>query len=200
MAFGKRLSASAAAPSEAEARVTVLAERKETLERRRDAIRNEADALRKAIDATAERGDDASADAAALVAADAKLAALSLEITAAGRALDAARIVVAEEERAARQARLEREVTRAEAAFELAERKFKAALRSLSDTIGPMMRADRERDRALAAAGRPAPPFRPDRADDELLEVLRGADPAGVEFLQLDVPWLQSPNPAAETD
>ena len=96
MAFGKRSSPSvAAAPSEAEARAAALAERKETLERRREAIRSEADALRKAIDSTAERGEDASADAAALVDADRRLAAISLELTAAGKALDAARAVVA---------------------------------------------------------------------------------------------------------
>ncbi|MCL4807802.1 MAG: hypothetical protein KJ062_08405, partial [Thermoanaerobaculia bacterium] len=106
----------------------------------------------------------------------------------------------AEEERAARQARLEREASRAEDAFELAEKKFRAALRALSDTIGPMVRADRERDRAVSAAGRVSPPFHPERADDELTAVLRGADPSGVEFLQLDVPWLPSPSAAPETD
>lgn len=186
MAFGKR--PTAPAPSEAEARVQVLTERKETLERRREAIRGEADALRKAIDSTAERGEDASADAAALVAADAKLAALSLEITAAGRALDAARLVVAEEERAARQARLEREHEKAGEAFTVAEARFREALAALSRSIGPMFKAEKERDRAAAAVGRPVPPFRPDRLDEELREALRRAG-ADTEVLALEVPF-----------
>ena len=194
MAFGKRSSPSvAAAPSEAEARAAALAERKETLERRREAIRSEADALRKAIDSTAERGEDASADAAALVDADRRLAAISLELTAAGKALDAARAVVAEEQRAAEKARLERAHEKAAETFRLAEAKFKAALRELSVTIGPMMRADQERDRAASAAGRPAPPCHPDRADEELAAELRATDPAGTELLKLEVPWLPSP-------
>lgn len=189
MAFGKRTSpAVAAAPSEAEARAAALAERKETLERRREAIRSEADALRKEIDSTAERGEDASADAAALVDADRRLAAISLEITAAGRALDAARAVVAAEEAAAEKARLERAHEKAAETFRLAEAKFKAALRELSDTLGPVLRAHRDLDRAAAAAGRPARPFYPERADEELRDDLRRAG-ADTEVLGLAIPY-----------
>ena len=189
MAFGKRTSpAVAAAPSEAEARAAALAERKETLERRREAIRSEADARRTAIDSAAERGEDASADAAALVDADRRLAAVSLEIAAAGRALDAARAVVAAEEAAAEKARLERAHEKAAETFRLAEAKFKAALRELSDTLGPVLRAHRDLDRAAAAAGRPARPFYPERADEELRDDLRRAG-ADTEVLGLAIPY-----------
>lgn len=196
MAFGKRTPPAAPSPgpapvttpSEAELRAGGLADRKETLERRREAIRSEAEALRKAIDSAAERGEDASADAASLLDADRRLAAIALEITAAGRALDSARAVVAEEARAAEAARLEREYETAAAAFDLAERRFRQALAAFSETIGPALRAHRALDRAAAAAGRQAATFYADRADDELRDALRRAG-ADTETLGLAVPY-----------
>lgn len=193
MAFGKRLAPVSAATAEGPAspaaeKVASLTARRDSLARRRDAAGLEAEELRRGLDAAAAAGEETSRLAEELVATEGRSKALSLEITAVGKALDAARFVVAEEERAAERARLEREHEKAGEAFAVAEARFRAALAALSSSIGPMFKAEKNRDRAAAAVGRPVPPFRPDRLDEELREGLRRAG-AETEVLALEVPF-----------
>ena len=197
MAFGKRspsVAATAESPaSPAAEKVAALTDRRGSLARRRDAAGLEAEELRRNLDAAAAAGEETSQLAEALVATEGRSRAISLELAAVGKALAAAAAVVAAEEAAAERARLERAHAKAEVAFEDAERRFREALAALSTSIGPMFKAEKERDRAASAAGRPTPPFHPDRADEELAAELRATDPAGTELLKLEVPWLPSP-------
>jgi hypothetical protein len=193
MAFGKRSSPAVAATTESPAspaaeKVAALTDRRDSLARRREAVGLEAEELRRNLDAAAAAGAETSRLAEELVATEGRSRAISLELAAVGKALDGARAVVAGEEAAARKAALERDYERAAEAFAVAERRFRAGLRSLSDTVGPVLRAHRDLDRAAAAAGRPARPFYPERADEELRDDLRRAG-ADTEVLGLAIPY-----------
>jgi len=192
VAFGRR-SPSPAATAESPAspaaeKVAALTDRRDSLARRRDAAGLEAEELRRSLDAAAAAGEETSGIAEELVATEGRSKALALELAAVERALRSAEAVVGEERAAAERARLERAHAKAEAAFEDADRRFREALAALSASIGPLFKAEKERDRAAAAVGRPAPVFRPDRLDEELRDDLRRAG-ADTEVLALEVPF-----------
>lgn len=192
MALGRRspsVAATAESPaSPAAEKVAALTDRRDSLARRRDAAGLEAEELRRSLDAAAAAGEETSRLAEELVATEGRSKALALEIASVERALRSAEAVAAGEEAAARKAALERDYDRAVEAFAAAERRFRAGLRSLSDTLGPVLRAHRDLDRAAAAAGRPARPFYPERADEELRDDLRRAG-ADTEVLGLAIPY-----------
>lgn len=179
-------------PTETEVRVRDLTERRDSIERRKAAARAEVDELRQAIEAAAVRGEDASAPAAEMAAAEARERALALEAGAIARALATASAERDAERLAERRDALERERLRTEEAFREAERRYRATLHALSESLGAVLSAHRAFDDASGAVKRVIPDFHPERADEDLLTELRTGG-AEVDVVALEVPFVLRP-------